>query len=295
MIEGGEEGGQRANVAPNRNHRRLARVGLSARRSLADAVSRTPSEEWEWWGDADTPDLFIAGHSHRRAFRTAILQGLIGPSAGVALLERPREVDQSHLWIAPDRQYWKQACAAAGSALVLVWKGNQHNHRFLLDTGTAPPGLHGMADGDGDIVQVPAISALWADTLRDIEVVVSRSKAERVIVLGTPPPKSEEETRRLLSKAPRFAQEMAAAGTTAEDVPMTPGPTRVALWRILQADVERATRRAGADFVGVPATVQTPEGYLKPEFSAADVSHANAEYAGVMLEEIRGHMARLTE
>jgi hypothetical protein len=283
----GEEGGQRVSAAPSRNDRRLARFGLSARRSLADAVTRTPSEEWEWWGDAETPDLFIAGHSHRRAFRTAILQGLIGPSAGVALLERPREAEQSHLWIAPDRQYWKQACAAAGSALVLVWKGNQHNHRFLLDTGTDP-----LPEGD---VSAPSISALWAGTLRDIEVVVPRSKAERVILLGTPPPKSEEETRRLLSKAPRFAEEMAAAGTTAEDVPMTPGPTRVALWRILQDDVERAAGRAGADFVGVPATVQTPEGYLKPEFSAEDISHANAEYAVVMLEEIRSHLARATQ
>lgn len=242
-------------------------------------------DAWEWWGESDA-DVLIAGHSHRNAYRSALIDGLIKPDLRVRLLERRRG---SELPPAPDGYYWRSASGAQGKALLLVWSGNQHNQHFLFESSVPLRPFNAPA-GDGPIVPSSMISALWAETLEGLSSVVESSKAEEVLLLGTPPPKPDAAIRSGLAREPNFVREIEAAGATVDGIPLTPGPTRVALWSILQADLEKAGKRAGARFVSVPADLRTSQGYLKPEFSASDASHANAAFAVAMLDEARKYM-----
>jgi hypothetical protein len=142
----------------------------------------------------------------------------------------------------------------------------------------------------GTVVPASMVSAIWSSTFDGIDAVAS-TRAEHVVLLGTPPPKSDEEIRAGLPHSPYFVRALATTGASADTIRITPAAVRVGLWKIFQDDLERQAARLGVGWVPVPPIAQTADGCLKPEYSAGDVSHANAEFAALMLGEIEAAVA----
>jgi len=263
---------------------------MSAMRFLRSRGRRVQScepqeRQWEWWGDANA-SVFVAGHSNRWAYRAAFDHGL---ASGVAVLVPKEPVDPSAPPPQPDRTYWRTACSAPGRVLAVVWSGNQQNMHFMFEFDE-PLRLHDSGEA-GTVVPASMISAFWEPSIAGMDVHVTSVRAEHLLVLGTPPPKTEEEIRAGLTREPKLLGVLAAAGESVDTIRITPTAVRVGLWKILQADYEARAVRIGAVFVPVPASAQTADGCLKPEYSVGDSSHANAAFGALMLGEIEAALA----
>jgi hypothetical protein len=171
----------------------------------------------------------------------------------------------------------------------VVWNGNQHNRHFLFSVDE-PFRLHDGGER-GTVVSASTISAFWEPSLAGMDLSVTAVQAERTVVLGTPPPKIEEEIRAGLKRETVFLDAIAAAGEHPDTIPITPVELRVAIWGVLQGDLEARAARVGAVFVPVPASAQTADGCLKPEYSGPDASHANGAFGALMLGEIEAALA----
>jgi hypothetical protein len=246
---------------------------------------RSPRQQWGWSGDANA-SVLVAGHSHREAYRKAIALGLT-PAGGTAVLGSKGVVDADLRQ--PNDSYWRAACAAPGRVLAVTWKGNQCNRHFLFSSDERFR-LHDCGD-IGTVVPTSMVSAFWGSSFDGIDA-VAPARAERVFLLGTPPPKPDEATRAGLPHSPFFVRAMAAAGASADTIRITPAAVRVGLWKILQDDLEQHAARIGVGFVPVPPIAQTADGLLKPEYSGGDISHANPAFAALMLREIEAAMAQ---
>lgn len=260
-----------------------------SKRMLPTRRRRTarPPIRWEWAGDPDATVL-IAGHSHRAAFTMAVDEGL---SPGVAVLGPGPEVDPSTVPQRMDPTYWRFACDTEGRVLAVVWNGNQHTYHFLFDSGE-PFRLHDSGQL-GTVVPASMISAFWEQSLLGLEEFQGSVRAEHFVLLGTPPPKSEEDIRAGLMHSPVLLRVIAAAGESAETIRITPTPVRVRLWAILQRDLEAWAARLGAIFVPVPSSARAVDGCLKSEYSGQDASHANGAFGALMVGEIEAALAEV--
>ena len=258
-------------------------------RSLAKEP-RASKQQWEWSGDGNA-SIRVAGHSHNSAYVMAIGKGLV---AGVAVLRPGSQFDPSARPVV-DAAYWRIACGAQSRVLAVAWNGNQQNLHFLFDF-EEPLRLHNCGE-QGTVVPASMISAFWEKTLVELEQFKGSVHAEQFVLLGTPPPKSEEAVRAALTRGrePRLFEAAAAAGESVETIRITPTAVRVGLWTILQGDLEAWAARIGAIFVPVPASAHNADGCLKPEYSYPDVSHANGEFGALMLGEIEAALARTEE
>lgn len=266
---------------------------LLARRAPAEAVV------WDWLG-AEDASIRLVGQSHRLAFRDSMpllpdelhrrvavldLKGRTVPAPGVF---RP----------APDTAYWRVA-AAAGTTTAIVWDGNQHNARFLLrDVPFTVIGRRSpSAPVEGRVVPYRMMRALFE---RDLDTggltgfLGAHPDPASVLLIGTPPPKSDEQVRRgLTNDGPLgqgfFVDALAELGLTPETAPVTSAATRVACWEALQEAVEAAAVGAGARFVPVPEWMLNPDGTLRAEYCEPDTTHANTTYGVAMWQEIAAH------
>lgn len=256
--------------------------GVAQDDASSESAAARAAAEWEWLG-AGQPRVAVAGHSHRAAYRAAIREGLV--TWATTLEPTPPKVGALSV---PDPLYWYAAVHYRVEVLALAWLGNQHHQHFLLEQGT-PLRLYDTQDGSGQIVPRTAISAIWANTLEGLPTLIGEANARRVVVVGTPPPKPDEQIRAVLVRRGhlQFANAVNGAVDPAPAMmSITPGSTRVGLWRILQSDLRRTAEEAGASFVPVPDAAMTAEGYLRDEFSADDPSHANGAFGALMLQAI---------
>ena len=246
----------------------------------------TPGRRWrrrhkrretqsEWRGDPHASTL-VAGHSHRAAYVAAIGEQR---TAGTAVL-----LPEAGASLDADAAYFRAACSAPVRVLAVVWTGNQHNRHFLFSLDE-PFRLHDAGES-GTVVPAAMISGLWEPYFAGMERNVRAVQAEHTVLLGTPPPKADEEIRAGLRHEPRLLDALTAAGESADTIAITPAALRVGLWEIMQDDYEAWAARIGAVFVPVPASARTADGCLKPEYSAGDSSHANGAFAALMLGEI---------
>lgn len=248
-------------------------------------IRKPRRRQWEWWGD-ENASVFVAGRSHRAAYRAAFDAGLV---SGVAVLQPKEPVDPAAPWQL-DGTYWRTACRTPGRVLAVVWSGNQHNAHFLFEFDE-PLRLHDSGE-PGTVVPASMISAVWESSLAGIETQLTDVKAEHLVLLGTPPPKAEEQIRAGLNREPNMLRLVAQAGESVDTIRITPSAVRVGLWKILQGDLEERAARIGARFVPVPSSTQTADGCLKPEYSGGDAAHANGAFGAVMLGEIEAAVAR---
>jgi hypothetical protein len=260
---------------------------------------RRQRTDWVWVG-AEEASIRLGGHSHRYALRDSMDLLEAEARARVAVLDAGGRVvaasyhhapagNLHHWYDAPDDQYW-HLLAAAGSATVIMWDGNQHNSDFLLSA--APLAVIGQRT-NGEPVMGTQVTpyrmlkshfSLSLNGLRDW--LGAHSDPSTVLVAGTPPPKSEEHVRAGLAIEHYFIELLEKEGLTPNTVPLTDVATRVACWEALQEAMESISTAAGARFLAVPEVSQNSVGTLRAEYCGHDVTHGNLAYGVLMWQTI---------
>ena len=249
-------------------------------------MSEEKQNVWTIEGSAQ-PKIVAAGHSH-------ILSLLGGLHSSAELQQIPLAVQYSHdpaLWPNLDERYWQNLPKLSTvETVVICWNGNQHNAQFLLES-EPPISVHQdfKTDEKNSKVVVPLsmFDELWQADFKVLERAIGIvSSSKNVILIGTPPPKSESEIRNHLVSDEFFISLLRNAGIKIGDAPITSDKFRFVLWKRIQQNLERIARVAGVPFVPVPSEVFDNDMTLKSECSAPDASHANHIYGQSMWKAV---------
>ncbi len=238
-------------------------------------------------GDIDPISTIIAGHSHVVAligFRTttdgsAFLLPVDG-RPGFAGLYGPWPRTEGY-WSALDR-------LAAGKTVALLWEGNHHNSFFLFEPSMRfdflPRRLQSLPiDETAMIVPETLIQARFRTILAPLDQLLENLTGRcRIVLVGTPPPKGDNDyIERMLPT--EFAGELSSI----EGLQLTSPVLRLKLWSVMQDIYREKAEERGIEFVPVPEFALDEIGYLKREFWADDVTHANAAYGSLMLDHLQ--------
>jgi hypothetical protein len=191
------------------------------------------------------------------------------------------------LWPNIGEKYWRNLEQLSSvETVVICWNGNQHNAQFLLES---EPAISVHQDFKTDekstnlVVPLSMFDELWQPDFKVLERAIGIvSSSKKVVLIGTPPPKSESEIRSHLKSDEFFISLLESARIKIEDAPITSDKFRFALWKRIQQNLERIARVAGVPFVPVPSEVFDNDMTLKSECSAPDASHANHLYGQAM-------------
>ena len=245
--------------------------------------------------------FLLAGHSHARALglppeistgkpRVAAIPGVDGAVGLVGLVDRNSE-------------YWDALVDnAGGKTVLLLYGGNQHLGRFLL----APDPIFDFYISDHPEIQVDQSAVLIPEAMvRDLlnlpnaNLSNTLSRLRKVggcdpVVLGTPPPKGDDEAvRSLLSKETHFVRAAEMRGIDLRDVLLSPRMLRYKLWLIIQSLLGEAAEAEGCKFISVPAGAMDEAGFLKRTYWQLDVTHANEAYGALMWDHIRDSLEQM--
>jgi hypothetical protein len=238
-----------------------------------------------------TGSLIIAGHSHSLA--------LIGPP-----------LTEGHPYLAPveghdgifglhgpwprTENYWSALISyAPGNSIAVIWGGNEHNERFLIEQPLrfdfVPRRLQSLSVEEDAVIVPEALVRAWFQLrLHGLHDMLANLKAQpysRIALVGTPPPKGDNERLRGFLTT-EFAAYHNPSGLTMDQVRLTSPTLRLKLWNVLQEFYQEQAERGGVEFIPVPDIVTDEAGFLKPEFWLADLTHANRAYGKVMLNHL---------
>jgi len=160
---------------------------------------------------AAEPTTLIAGHSHIVAY--------VGASSSGNEVRNERQygvvyAQDPDLWPKISDSYWKFILQHPASEVCVCWNGNQHNALFLIETEPAisVPGGREIFQSKNDrtkprtLVSYSTIDELWAPDFEELRRVLSiLGTSKRVMLLGTPPPKSRSEISAQLKTDEYFA------------------------------------------------------------------------------------------
>lgn len=234
--------------------------------------------------------LVLAGHSH--------IVALTGPQQTNVPMLRPvaENGDVAVLesdWPRTDA-YWDALTECSfGADVALIWGGNEHNICYFFQADHAFDFLSKNVNRlipSFQVVPKATIRRRFLDAgLTQLSRVMDRLSADggdrRIAILGTPPPKRDNDAlRAMLTEEPFFVEQAAFLGHTVETIPITAPHVRLKLWYLLQEMLADQARRVGAAFVPIPSGAQDEDGFLKPEYWTRDVTHANADYGRLMFE-----------
>lgn len=245
---------------------------------------------WKLYGSKD-PIYVAGGHSHTVCMLLAITEKPdVHQNAAV--------VYSSSLSgnVPSDASYWQfLADTARDKVAVIVWNGNQHQAAFLISSD--PPFrvynpnvrlVNPLSDKQlGSWIPRTVFRDYWDWTYKEFEEAISAiSRHSQLVVVGTPPPKTDQTIREVLQNDPTILEAAKDKGIEPHEVGLTAPCTRLALWNVIQDEMEELTLKAGGTFVPVPAKARDLEGYLLPEFSWPDATHTNSKYGSLIWEEI---------
>jgi hypothetical protein len=245
------------------------------------------------FGDPDA-DLVAGGHSHTACLIIAMNEGRVDPVAEHCAVAFTSD------WHPPTTDaYWDYLVGqGAGRTVAIVWSGNEHNGMYLLqqkpsfrvfDSEAVTPEL---GDEYGDWIPRTEFRELWSPSFDGLRAVLARlTPLARVLVMCTPPPKSDGQVRAALATEPFFLEQAAQLGYDATDLQITPEPTRVALWRVLRDLLQEVAEAGGATFVPLPPGTYDDHGLLLPEYDGGDVTHANGAYGGLVWAQLLRYYA----
>lgn len=237
------------------------------------------------------PPLIVAGHSHIAAFAPAPNQ-LAGPTwvdgEGVRVLHGPQPRDDV---------YWHAfAAAEPGAPHAIVWAGDQHLRRLLIEP--MPP-IDFVLSAAPDLTLDPRASYLAESQLRALfapsfdglaELIRAlRGAGTPVLVAGTPPPIGEVEAlAQRLPNDPQFAPLLQASDDgPAAPVSLSSPYTLQKVWSLLQLILAEIAGAEGARFVPTPDRTRTGEGFLAPAYWSSDPIHANAAFGRELASDLR--------
>ncbi|WP_256099685.1 glycosyltransferase family 2 protein [Mycobacterium gordonae] len=199
--------------------------------------------------------------------------------------------------------YWDVAVELSKTfRTALCWHGNGHWTEFLFlekrfdFTLASRPEL--VVDHEVELVSELQVREVFQPYLTDLleNDVLTRmldAGGPTPIVLGTPPPKGDEEAiLRGLRSDSAITEQASKLGLDLEQS-LAPAHLRLKLWFLLQQMMSESAERLGVEFWPVSASAMTKEGYLRPEYWAADVTHANAAYGALMLDDYERRLSAL--
>ena len=238
------------------------------------------------------PGILLAGHSHLNALAGA--RHAINPE--IRKLEGYKNFFVLDGPWPRDDPYWETMTAGTPDYdLALIWGGNEHNSLYFFEdafkfdlystrVGRMLPGLQLIST-----LQVKRrFRNLTIDDLTSNLAKRAGSTARRIFLIGTPPPKKDNaELESFLPMEPNFQQW--AAQINADRIKITDPFVRLKLWYILQDVFAEEAAKVGGTFVPVPDDVRDGEGFLRREYWADDITHANALYGKIVLD----HLARV--
>jgi hypothetical protein len=254
---------------------------------LTVAAAAPTEPPFRLFGDGD-PLLVAGGHSHTACLIIAMNEGRVD------LVAQRCAVAFTSDWVPPTTDaYWDYLVGqSAGRTVAILWSGNEHNGRFLLQQKPPfrvfdPEGGEELGPEQGAWVPRTELRELWSPTFDGLRAVVGRlTPVANVLLMGTPPPKSEALVRAALATEPFFLEQAAQLGYQPGDLLITPEATRVSLWRVLRDLLREVAEIGGATYVPVPAGTYDERGLLLPEFDAGDVTHANGAYGAMVWAQL---------
>jgi hypothetical protein len=241
----------------------------------------------------EAPKVLLAGHSHITCFgvkrsrdRSVQIIGLHDhlPVFGVqAPVPRPPNfVNQV-------------ARLSRGYHLAALWTGNQHQTKFLL----APDPLfdfisstfpHLPLHPDASLVPEALVENSLGRYVEDLTEALSRfsnSECASLSVLCPPPPKKDDGQMLLrIQSSEGWMERINRRGVDPNSIKIMPAFIRLKLWALMQRITERVAREHKANFIPVPKAAQDEIGFLRDEYAADDVTHANTEYGKLYLEKL---------
>lgn len=236
----------------------------------------------------------IAGHSHVTALGVP-LKSSDGANQLIALPGETSFEAFTGAWPRA-RDYWDALIhLSATRRLAIAWMGNQHNSRFMI---LPPPGFDFVCSVSPEMALNPAATLVaetavresFRESLRGLEWLlgkITQSGGALPVLLGTPPPKADNEAiRRVLVKEPHFVRVARQMGLDLTQVPLSSPLLRVKLWRLLQKMTAEVGERFSVPFWPSAPAAETADGFLRPEFWAEDATHANSFYGTLMLRRM---------
>ena len=245
---------------------------------------------WAYHG-ADKPDVLIAGHSNSRCLKEFILLNCNynGVSFGAI-----RPSNSSNKFARADENYWQMVANSDSRYVCISWDGSQPFTQFLFEPNMA---IYPNTSEHGSTAHPTGlIKAFFRDNLLALQNQITSLKengSPEIILLGTPPPKSDDLVKQGLSKEDFFLEKMKELNLDRDSALLTPMQTRIGLWELLQSCMKEIADFNRLTFISFPKETMTVENVLLPEFSADDVIHSNSSAALAVIEKVSNHIRGL--
>jgi hypothetical protein len=236
------------------------------------------------------PEVLIAGHSHTTCLQAMPVRSSDG-SALVALSHPSQRVFGLVAALPRTTDYWEAVVHhARGKVTAILWQGDrpvaQHLFKPGIDVNLSEyPEL--PCDPTAQLVPEAALKVTLAAGFARLERLIEAIKQSGgfPLVCGTPPPKEDEVLiRRALM--PEFKGLLDEMEVNADTVALASPQLRFKMWALTQRMLRELAHKHGAGFFPVPVALQTERGFLRPEFCAPDVIHANERYGEVFLSSL---------
>ena len=194
----------------------------------------------------------------------------------------------------------KVQALSANHTIFIFWRGSDHIQHHLFESD---PPIDFVLSGEptlpvrsgAQLVPEQMLREQFASNYSDLHLFLQRlaaAAARGVVVCGTPPPKNDPALLKLLLAKPFFAELMAERGITADLIRLTPPQTLFKMWRLVQNMMREAADGHGLPFEPFPSVAQTEEGFLRQEYWADDITHANTRLGRLLLARLRQHLPR---
>ncbi|MCK0208524.1 hypothetical protein MWN33_10825 [Starkeya koreensis] len=239
-----------------------------------------------------TRPVLIVGDSHVDAIKSALAAN--GAPAGIEAFRLAKMKNGKPFGELPFDDALRRIRTLPRDALVVcAIGGNQHQsiglvqHRRRFDF--ALPGESLPDDDSAEIVPFQAMRALFERGLRGGDFAKLRAIREtapgEVVQLAPPPPKADEDfVRRHIDTVFR--------DMGFDETGLSEAGLRLRLWRLQLLVTGELCGEIGVELVPNPLAALTPNGFLAPDFYAADATHANAAYGREVLGQIEARRRR---
>ena len=233
----------------------------------------------------------VAGASHMNA----LVEGRF------ALTPQIREIfTHEHLlaldgpWPRNDAYWSALVSASKRNNIALVWGGNEHNSFYFFEAAYkfdfSSRNVSRILNGIQIVAQRTIRNKFWTFSIQELRQLLGklvREMPNRIVIVGTPPPKKDnDKLRALLASEPAFLEWAAQIGEKEGSIRITNPFVRLKLWYLLQDMLAEEAKAANGVFVAVPAETQDEDGFLREDYWAQDVTHANSLYGNIILKKI---------
>ena len=195
-----------------------------------------------------------------------------------------------------DDAYWdKLTLLAKNRTVFLFWKGNQHIKNFLFEwkppfdlvlTGESSRALQ----PDALLIPEEMIRTFYLPSIKLLGPLLHKLRqaaGPMPVVCGTPAPKADDDAiRRVLRRERDLMTVLESQKEDVHSARLTAAVIRYKLWRVLQDVMKDVAENADVAFFPVPSQTLTVDGFLRPEYWADDVTHANKSYGRVVVQAL---------